>query len=59
MGIAWNRTIEQTVREVGELKLIVKILSDSLAQLEERVKVLENGDRQRSADGGNRRRKEQ
>lgn len=55
MGVALNRQIDKAIREVDILVDLVAALSKSLTALEGRLKVLEDGNRQRSIDAGHRR----
>ena len=47
MGVILDRRIEQLIREVESLLVLVGAINVSLTALEGRVKELENGDRQR------------
>ena len=43
MGIVRERQIDRAISEVDALMTLLKVVNDSLAALEERVKALENG----------------
>ena len=54
MGIVRERQIEKAINEVDALVTLLTAVNVSLAALEERVKALEDDNRQRSSASGNR-----
>ena len=54
MGIVRERQIEKAINEVDALVTLLTAVNVSLAALEDRLKALEDDNRQRSASSGNR-----
>ena len=54
MGVIREREIDRAIREVDALVMLLESVNASLAAIEDRLKALEDDNRQRSASSGNR-----